>query len=78
MPSPPAAIGPCGAPRPLANPWLLGAVLASAALQLMLLYLAPLAHFFGVTPLSAIELAACGGVSLVFIAYLELEKWWSR
>ena len=63
---------------PLANPWLLGAVLASAALQLMLLYLAPLAHFFGVTPLSAIELAACGGVSLVFIAYLELEKWWSR
>ncbi|MEA5412268.1 HAD-IC family P-type ATPase, partial [Synechococcus sp. BA-120 BA3] len=63
---------------PLANPWLLGAVLASAALQLLLLYLAPLARFFGVTPLNAIELAACGGVSLVFIAYLELEKWWSR
>ena len=53
-------------------------MLASAALQLMLLYLAPLAHFFGVTPLSAIELAACGGVSLVFVAYLELEKWRSR
>ncbi|KAF0652781.1 cation transport ATPase [Cyanobium sp. Copco_Reservoir_LC18] len=63
---------------PLANPWLLGAVLASAALQLMLLYGAPLAHFFGVTPLTASELGACGGVSLVFVAYLELEKLWSR
>jgi Ca2+-transporting ATPase len=63
---------------PAANPWLLGAVLASAALQLMLLYLPPLAHFFGVTPLTAIELAACGGVSLVFVTYLELEKLWSR
>ncbi len=63
---------------PAANPWLLGAVLASAALQLMLLYVAPLAHFFGVTPLTASELGACGGVSLLFVAYLELEKWWSR
>ncbi len=63
---------------PAANPWLLGAVLASAALQLLLLYVAPLARFFGVTPLTAIELAACGGVSLVFLTYLELEKWWSR
>lgn len=63
---------------PAANPWLLGAVLVSAALQLMLLYVAPLAHFFGVTPLTASELGACGGVSLVFVAYLELEKWWSR
>ncbi len=63
---------------PAANPWLLGAVLASAALQLMLLYVAPLAHFFGVTPLTASELAACGGVSLFFVTYLELEKWWSR
>ncbi|MBD2717968.1 cation-transporting P-type ATPase [Synechococcus sp. FACHB-909] len=63
---------------PAANPWLLGAVLVSAALQLMLLYVAPLAHFFGVTPLTASELGACGGVSLVFVTYLELEKWWSR
>jgi len=63
---------------PAANPWLLGAVLASAALQLMLLYVAPLPRFFGVTPLTASELAACGGVSLVFVAYLELEKLWSR
>lgn len=63
---------------PAANPWLLGAVLASAALQLLLLYVAPLARFFGVTPLTAIELAACGGVSLLFVTYLELEKWWNR
>ncbi len=63
---------------PAANPWLLGAVLASAALQLMLIYVAPLAHFFGVTPLTASELGACGGVSLLFVTYLELEKLWGR
>jgi len=59
---------------PLANPWLLAAVLASTALQLALLYLAPLARFFGITPLSALQLAACVGVSGLFVAYLELEK----
>ena len=59
---------------PLANPWLLGAVLATAALQLTLLYVAPIARFFGVSALSAVDLAACAGVSLAFVAYLELEK----
>ncbi|MCP9787283.1 cation-translocating P-type ATPase, partial [Cyanobium sp. N5-Cardenillas] len=59
---------------PLANPWLLGAVLATAALQLTLLYVAPMAGFLGVTALSAVDLAACAGVSLAFVAYLELEK----
>jgi Ca2+-transporting ATPase len=59
---------------PLANPWLLGAVLATAALQLALLYVAPMARFLGVTALSAVDLAACAGVSLAFVAYLELEK----
>ncbi len=59
---------------PLANPWLLGAVLATAALQLTLLYVAPMARFLGVTALSTVDLAACAGVSLAFVAYLELEK----
>ncbi len=59
----------------LSNPWLLGAVLATAALQLTLLYVAPMARFLGVTALSAIDLAACAGVSLAFVGYLELEKW---
>lgn len=63
---------------PAANPWLLGAVLASVVLQLMLLYVPPLATFFAVTPLTATELAACGGVSSVFVSYLELEKLGSR
>ena len=58
----------------LANPWLLGAVLGSTGLQLTLLYLRPMARFFGISPLAGIELAACGGVSLAFVAYLELEK----
>jgi P-type Ca2+ transporter type 2C len=59
---------------PLANPWLLGAVLATAALQLTLLYVAPMARFLEVTALSAVDLATCAGVSLAFMAYLELEK----
>ncbi len=59
---------------PLANPWLLGAVLATAVLQLTLLYVAPMARFLGVNALSAVDLAACAGVSLAFVAYLELEK----
>ncbi|KEF41651.1 MAG: metal ABC transporter ATPase [Cyanobium sp. CACIAM 14] len=58
----------------LANPWLLGAVLGSTALQLTLLYLPPLARFFGVSPLRASDLMACVGVSVVFVAYLEAEK----
>ncbi len=59
---------------PLSHPWLLGAVLVTSALQLALLYLPPLARFFGLTPLGAGDLALCAGVSLLFLLYLELEK----
>lgn len=49
-------------------------MLATVALQLTLLVVAPMARFLGVTALSAIDLAACAGVSLACVAYLELEK----
>ena len=59
------------------NPWLLLAVLSTTALQLLLLYLPPLARFFGTTPLSAADLLTCGGFSLLLLLELELEKLYS-
>jgi Ca2+-transporting ATPase len=60
--------------NPFSNPWLLWAVVLTSALQLGLLYIPPVAAFFGTVPLSGIELLACVGVSLLFFLYLELDK----
>ncbi|QPN63417.1 cation-transporting P-type ATPase [Synechococcus sp. CBW1004] len=60
--------------NPLSNPWLLGAVLLTSALQLTLLYVPALSRFFGTVPLSGADLLVCLGVSLVFFVYLELDK----
>jgi Ca2+-transporting ATPase len=59
---------------PFSHPWLLVAVLLTSLLQLALLYVPPLAHFFGTTPLAGPDLGRCAAVSLVFLLYLELEK----
>ena len=59
---------------PFSNPWLLWAVLLTSVLQLSLLYLPPLASFFGTTPLPAADLGLCVGVSAMFLLYLELDK----
>ena len=56
------------------NPWLLTAVATTTLLQLMLLYVKPIASFFGTVPLSLRDLSICVGVSLLFFLYLELEK----
>ena len=56
------------------NPWLLLAVALTSGLQLLLLYVQPLARFFGTTPLSGQELLMCVGFSLLLFLYLELEK----
>jgi Ca2+-transporting ATPase len=56
------------------NPWLLAAVGTTTLLQLLLVYVKPLASFFGTSPLSLRDLAICFGVSLLFFVYLELEK----
>jgi len=72
----------CRSDRPLAqvapfsNPWLLWAVLLTAGLQLLLLYVPALATFVGTTPLGGRELLVCLGFSLLFFLYLELEKIW--
>ncbi|MFN9659790.1 MAG: cation transporting ATPase C-terminal domain-containing protein, partial [Cyanobacteriota bacterium] len=48
----------------------------TTALQFALLYVSPLAQFFGTVPLSANDLAICVGFSLLLFLYLELEKVW--
>ena len=61
---------------PFSNPWLIWAVLLTSGLQLLLLYVPPLAGFFGTQPLSGHELLICVGFSLLLFLYLELEKVW--
>ncbi|MFM7675212.1 MAG: cation-translocating P-type ATPase [Synechococcus sp.] len=62
--------------HPFSNPSLLAAVVLTTALQLMLLYVAPIARFFGTQPLSGNDLLLCIGFSLLLFLYLELEKIW--
>jgi P-type Ca2+ transporter type 2C len=49
-------------------------VALTSGLQLLLLYVPPLARFFGTTPLSGQELLICVGFSLLLLLYLEIEK----
>ncbi|MBE9158714.1 cation-translocating P-type ATPase [Nodosilinea sp. LEGE 06152] len=60
--------------NPLSNPYVWGAVLLTTGLQVLLLYVSPLAQFFGLHPLSAVELAICFGFSALMFAWLEAEK----
>jgi Ca2+-transporting ATPase len=60
--------------NPFSNPALLWAVGLTTALQLLLLYVRPLAQFFGTQPLSGIDLLTCIGFSLLLFVYLEAEK----
>jgi Ca2+-transporting ATPase len=55
---------------------LLGAVVLTTGLQLILLYVAPIARFFGTQPLAGNDLLLCIGFSLLLFLYLELEKVW--
>ncbi len=61
---------------PFSNPWLIWAVLLTTALQFALLYVPPLANFFGTVPLAGKDLAICLGFSLLLFLYLEMEKVW--
>ena len=60
------------------NPWLLLAVVASTAVQLLLLYIPPVAGFFGLQALSAQQLLLCVAASLVLPIYTEAEKFFIR
>ncbi|MCP9916203.1 cation-translocating P-type ATPase [Cyanobium sp. ATX 6F1] len=59
---------------PFSNPWLLLAVVFTSGLQMALIYVAPLARFFGTEWLDLEQLGVCLGFSLLLFVYLEAEK----
>ncbi|NJL00358.1 MAG: cation-translocating P-type ATPase [Spirulinaceae cyanobacterium SM2_1_0] len=59
---------------PRSNPYVWGAVLATTGLQIALMYVTSLQQFFGLHPLSALELAVCFGFSTLLFVCLEVEK----
>lgn len=63
---------------PLSNPYLLGAIALTTALQLLLVYDPLFRGFFGTTWLSPAELMICVGVSALMFVWLELEKLFIR
>ncbi|MBE9136356.1 cation-transporting P-type ATPase [Nodosilinea sp. LEGE 07088] len=60
--------------NPLSNPYVWGAVLLTTGLQMALMYVPALRQFFGLHPLSALELAICVGFSALVFVWLEAEK----
>lgn len=64
--------------NPFSNPYLLLAVTATTALQLLLLYVPPLQSFFGTQPLTLLELGICFGFSALMFVWVELEKLFTR
>jgi Ca2+-transporting ATPase len=62
----------------LSNRYLAGALLLSFAVQLAVLYVAPLAAIFGTQPLPLPDLAVCIGLAAVVLPAVELEKWLAR
>ncbi|MEM0979067.1 MAG: cation-translocating P-type ATPase [Cyanobacteria bacterium P01_H01_bin.58] len=59
---------------PVSNPFVLAAVILTAVLQLMLIYVAPLRNFFGTQVLSPTELFICFGFSTLMFVWVEMEK----
>ncbi len=59
---------------PLSNPYVWGAVLLTTGLQVALMYVPVLQQFFGLHPLSGLELAVCFGFSALVFVWLEAEK----
>lgn len=62
--------------NPWSNPALMGSVVLTTVLQLLLLYVAPLARFFGTKALNLDDLLVCIGFALLFFVYLEADKIW--
>ncbi|RZM78017.1 cation-translocating P-type ATPase [Leptolyngbya iicbica LK] len=60
--------------NPASNPFIWAAVLLTTGLQILLIYVPPLRDFFGLYPLSALELAVCFGFSALLFVWLEGEK----
>ena len=59
---------------PVSNPFVLGAVVITTALQLMLIYVEPLRNFFGTHVLNPTELLICFGFSSLMFVWVEAEK----
>jgi Ca2+-transporting ATPase len=64
--------------NPFSNHYLLAAVVVTAILQLMLVYVPPLRAFFDTYWLSPLELAICFGFSTLLFVWVELEKLFLR
>ncbi|NET32482.1 MAG: cation-translocating P-type ATPase [Cyanothece sp. SIO1E1] len=64
--------------NPFSNPYLLAAVVLTTLLQLMLIYVEPLRHFFGTHLLSPLELGICFGFSALVFVWVESEKLFLR
>jgi len=62
----------------LSNPLLAGMVLLVVVLQLMVLYVPALAHFFDVLPLSGYDLSIAAGAGVIVFMVMELEKWFKK
>ncbi|ADJ27902.1 calcium-translocating P-type ATPase, PMCA-type [Nitrosococcus watsonii] len=62
----------------LSNPWLLGAVAMTVALQLAVIYLPFLNPIFRTAPLTMEELAFCFALPMVVFVAVEIEKWLVR
>jgi P-type Ca2+ transporter type 2C len=60
------------------NPWLLLAVVVSTLVQLLMLYIPPVAAFFGLQALSMEQLLICFVGSLALPIYTEAEKLYFR
>jgi P-type Ca2+ transporter type 2C len=60
--------------NPFSNPYVLGAVVLTTALQLLLIYVEPLRNFFSTSFLTPTELAVCFGFSMLMFVWIELEK----
>jgi P-type Ca2+ transporter type 2C len=60
------------------NPFLLGAVVVTALLQLVLLYVPPISQFFGTDPLTLPELGACLVICALILLWIEGEKLFIR
>jgi Ca2+-transporting ATPase len=64
--------------NPFSNPYLLGAVTVTTALQLMLVYVPFLRDFFGTELLTLDELLICLAFSSLLFVWVELEKLFIR
>jgi len=58
----------------LSNPLLAGMALLVVALQMIVMYVPTLAHFFEVVPLNGYNLSIAAGAGVIVFVVMELEK----